>query len=338
MRLLITLWGACLFLCSAGLAAENPIQQAGGRQWPGQSAGESRYPTAEAPAVPANEATKSRDNSLPGYRYEGPDVAPDPPAARKSEVRASSYEQEPGRLAETLTDKAKAFGSTAGTNQAAFPGRLPEPGENDNPVRPAGNLVAAPSPSAAPANTPSAPVATPAAPAALPAAKAEQPATSAAPLSLPLHSDKSPAKTSPLSAMITVGGSLAFVLGLFFVVAWTMRKTAPRGSLLLPAEVFEILGRAPLGARQQVQLLRCGNKLLLVSIMPGGTETLTEVTDPLEVDRIAGVCRQAHPKSATVAFRQVFQQLAPKTGQPPALDAEPAASRLKRYRWEEKHA
>ena len=111
--------------------------------------------------------------------------------------------------------------------------------------------------------------------------------------------------------MITVGGSLAIVLGLFFIVAWAMRKTAPRGSLLLPKEVFEILGRAPLGARQQVQLLRCGNKLLLVSITPNGTETLTEVTDPLEVDRIAGICQQAHPKSATTAFRQVFQQLAP---------------------------
>ncbi len=123
-------------------------------------------------------------------------------------------------------------------------------------------------------------------------------------------------KTSPFSALITVGGSLAIVLGLFFIVAWAMRKTAPRGSLVLPKEVFEILGRAPLGARQQVQLLRCGNKLLLVSITPGGAETLTEVTDPLEVDRIAGICQQAHPKSATTAFRQVFQQLAPKSGEP----------------------
>jgi flagellar biogenesis protein FliO len=142
-----------------------------------------------------------------------------------------------------------------------------------------------------------------------------------------------------LSAVITVGGSLAVVLGLFLVVAWAMRKTAPRGSLLLPREVFDILGRASLGARQQVQLLRCGNKLLLVSITPNGTETLTEVTDPLEVDRIAGICQQAHPKSATTAFRQVFQQLAPKSGEPAELDnLEPALTRRKRYRWEEKHA
>jgi hypothetical protein len=58
-----------------------------------------------------------------------------------------------------------------------------------------------------------------------------------------------------------------------------------------------------------MHLLRCGNKLLLVSVTPAGAETLTEVTDPLEVDRLAGLCRQAHAQSATVAFRQVFQQL-----------------------------
>jgi flagellar biogenesis protein FliO len=160
------------------------------------------------------------------------------------------------------------------------------------------------------------------------------------PLALGSHDDKNTrGKGSPLSAVITVGGALAIVLGLFFVIAWAMRKTAPRGSLLLPREVFDILGRAPLGARQQVQLLRCGNKLLLVSITPNGTETLTEVTDPLEVDRLAGICQQADPKSATTAFRQVFQQLAPKSGEPSGLDhLEPAGTRRKRYRWEEKHA
>jgi flagellar biogenesis protein FliO len=158
------------------------------------------------------------------------------------------------------------------------------------------------------------------------------------PLALGGHSDKGIlGNTSPLTAMLTVGGSLSIVLGLFLVVAWAMRKTAPRGSLRLPKEVFEILGRAPLGARQQVQLLRCGSKLLLVSITPHGTETLTEVTDPLEVDRIAGICQQGNPKSSTVAFRQVFQQLATK----PAAEPEPlelGGARRKRYRWEKEHA
>jgi len=176
------------------------------------------------------------------------------------------------------------------------------------------------------------------------------------------HGDKGASgKTSPLSAMLTVGGGLSIVLGLFLVIAWAMRKAAPRGSMVLPREVFEILGRAPLGARQQVQLLRCGNKLLLVSIAAHGTETLTEVTDPLEVDRIAGICQRGNPKSSTAAFRQVFQQLVSKergNGDSPHLCEAPSgplgqmgtvpvsalegteseAPRRKRYRWEEKHA
>jgi flagellar biogenesis protein FliO len=143
----------------------------------------------------------------------------------------------------------------------------------------------------------------------------------------------------------TVGGSLSVVLGLFLVVAWAMRKAAPRGALALPKDVFEILGRASLGARQQVQLLRCGCKLLLVSITPHGVETLTEVTDAVEVDRIAGICQQGNPKSSTMAFRQVFQQLAAEprsasgSGKATAADdLQLSGPRRKRYRWEEKHA
>jgi flagellar protein FliO/FliZ len=115
-----------------------------------------------------------------------------------------------------------------------------------------------------------------------------------------------------LGPLISTFGSLAAVVGLFLVIAWVLRRGGTRGSLILPGEVFEVLGRAPLTGRQQVHLLRCGSKLLLVSVTPGGAETLTEVTEPAEVDRLAGLCRQAHPNSATAAFRQVFQQFAPR--------------------------
>jgi hypothetical protein len=53
-----------------------------------------------------------------------------------------------------------------------------------------------------------------------------------------------------------------------------------------------------------------GNKLVLVSLSPGGIQTLTEVTDSAEVDRLAGLCQQSNPHSATKAFEQVFRQLA----------------------------
>lgn len=128
-----------------------------------------------------------------------------------------------------------------------------------------------------------------------------------------------PARPGGLPSVVTIGGSLAVVLGIFFFVAWLMRRVTPAQSSVLPAEVFEVLGRAPMANRQQVHLLRCGVKLLLVSVTPAGTETLTEITDAPEVDRLAGLCRQTKPGSATEAFRHVFEQFAPHDPQPGVL-------------------
>jgi flagellar protein FliO/FliZ len=110
-----------------------------------------------------------------------------------------------------------------------------------------------------------------------------------------------------LPSAVTVAASLAVVLGLFFLVVWMFRRASPTGANLLPGEVVEVMGRAPLTGRQQMYLLRCGRKMVLVSVTPAGAETLTEVTDPVEVDRLSGLCQQSRPNSATATFRRVFQ-------------------------------
>ena len=73
-------------------------------------------------------------------------------------------------------------------------------------------------------------------------------------------------KPSGLPSMVTVVGSLVLVLGVFLFGVWLFRKTTPAGFGVLPIEAFESLGRARLTTRQQVHLLRCGNKVLLVSV------------------------------------------------------------------------
>lgn len=155
--------------------------------------------------------------------------------------------------------------------------------------------VAAQSPAATPGYVPATP---------LPPRKTASPSTSAPGSSL----TQAPAKPGSASSLVTLGGSLAVVLGLFLIVAWLLKKATPGNSALLPKEVFEVLGRAPLASRQQVHLVRCGRKLLLLSASPAGLETLAEIDDPAEVDRLAGLCAQLHPGSATAAFRHVFQQ------------------------------
>ncbi len=123
-----------------------------------------------------------------------------------------------------------------------------------------------------------------------------------------------PAPPSSLPAILTMFGSLAVVLGLFLGMTWLLRRGLPKGTRLLSSEVVEVLGRAPLAPRQQMHVIRFGSRLLLVSVTSTGAETLAEITDPAEVDRLAGICQQNHAHSATNTFRQIFRQLSEGRG------------------------
>ena len=95
-----------------------------------------------------------------------------------------------------------------------------------------------------------------------------------------------------LSSPWTLVGSMVLVVGAFLLVVWALRRASPAGSAMLPAEVFETLGRAPLANRQQAVMLRFGNKLLLVAFSATEARTLAEITDGTEVDRLTGLCRR----------------------------------------------
>ena len=141
-------------------------------------------------------------------------------------------------------------------------------------------------------------------PAKLAAAKSEK----TLPLSPPQSGNRPQRSPGSAQSLLALGGSLAIVVGLFLLVAWVMRRGMPKSASLLPREALEVLGRAPLAGKHQVHLLRCGNKMLLVSVTAAGVETLTEITDPVEVDRISGLCQQSRRGSSTKAFQQVLSQ------------------------------
>jgi flagellar biogenesis protein FliO len=104
--------------------------------------------------------------------------------------------------------------------------------------------------------------------------------------------------------------ALVFVLGLFFLCMWLVRRSGKKKSSVLPGEVVSVLGRMSLAPKQFAELLRVGNKLVLVSLTADGAKPLTEVTDPGEVDRLLGLCQKYDPHSASHAFEQVFRDLA----------------------------
>ncbi|RMF43589.1 MAG: hypothetical protein D6753_04805 [Planctomycetota bacterium] len=138
------------------------------------------------------------------------------------------------------------------------------------------------------------------------------PGTRRAPTPLAPPSDRAagePSRNGGFQALFTVGSSLLIVLGLFFGVAWCYKR-GMRGIAAghLPKQVLEVLGRSSLGPRQQLVLLRVGPKLVLVSVIQGEARTLTEITDPIEVDRMVGDCESARPGSVTQSFRDILSQ------------------------------
>lgn len=133
------------------------------------------------------------------------------------------------------------------------------------------------------------------------------------PLSLAKPSGENAKRNSPLAAMASVVFSLAAVLGLFLVIAWLMRRGMPAAARSLPSEAVEVLGRTPLAGRQQMHLVRFGNKLLLVCVSPEGANSLSEVTDPAEIEHLTQLCGSKvslHTKKTSSTIRQVALSLA----------------------------
>ena len=110
------------------------------------------------------------------------------------------------------------------------------------------------------------------------------------------------------ASWLSLFASLGVVLGLFLTLTWFVKRGMPAQAQKLPNEVVEVLGVTTLAARQTAQLIRVGNKLLFVSFAPGGAETLTEITDPLEVDRLAGLCHAQQAQSTSASFRSLIEQ------------------------------
>ena len=66
-----------------------------------------------------------------------------------------------------------------------------------------------------------------------------------------------------------------------------------------------------------VHLVRCGSRMLVLGVGPDGVRTLAEISDPLEVDLLAGACRRRDESSAGVAaFAHLLQRSTPVRSTP----------------------
>jgi len=132
---------------------------------------------------------------------------------------------------------------------------------------------------------------------------------------------------SPLPSIPTLLGSVGIVVGLFLIVAWMTKRGMPKQAPFLPREALEVLGRQRFGGKQELQLLRLGNKLVLIHVAPGHVESVAEVTDPEEVDRLTGLCFQTKPNSSSRGFQQTLDQFS-KDKSPKRATGRPVVDKL----------
>lgn len=107
--------------------------------------------------------------------------------------------------------------------------------------------------------------------------------------------------------------SLGLVLGLFLVVAWMMKKSQPRSHSALPSGVVEVLGRVQVSPKQQLQLIRMGPKLLLVSSTGQQMQTLGEISEPHQVEQMLALCHSDRSGGVSQSFRQIMGQFEKET-------------------------
>jgi flagellar biogenesis protein FliO len=120
---------------------------------------------------------------------------------------------------------------------------------------------------------------------------------------------KLPFEIPNISSLGTAGTGLVLVVGLFLVCVSLMRRGGPSPTSPLPRDAVAVLGRIPLAPKQFAHLLQVGNKLVLISISADRTDTITEVTEPAEVDRLLTLCTKGSKQSSSAEFQRMLQQM-----------------------------
>ena len=111
-------------------------------------------------------------------------------------------------------------------------------------------------------------------------------------------------------------GVLSLSIAALLAASWWFKRFAPHQATAIPSEVVEVLGRTSLGLRQQAQVVRFGDKLLLVAVGAAGCDTIAAIDDPAEVRRLTALClgdnhaASPHQTASQEAFNSVMRRAA----------------------------
>jgi flagellar biogenesis protein FliO len=120
---------------------------------------------------------------------------------------------------------------------------------------------------------------------------------------------KLPFEIPHVESLGTAGAGLVLVVGLFLLCVSLMRRSGPSPTSPLPHDAVAVLGRIPLTPKQFAHLIQVGNKLVLVSITGDRTDTITEITEPAEVERLLVMCLKGSKQSSSADFQKLLAQM-----------------------------
>lgn len=126
---------------------------------------------------------------------------------------------------------------------------------------------------------------------------------------------------------------LIVVSGVIVAGARWLKSQSPAVAKSLPNDVLDVLGRKVIDQRTSIVLVRCGSRVLVLSSSASGLRTLAEITDPVEADCLAGLCRaNGRDQGVTETFRSLLQRLQPaKTAVSPRESVATAAAAERRW-------
>jgi flagellar biogenesis protein FliO len=129
-----------------------------------------------------------------------------------------------------------------------------------------------------------------------------------------------PEARKPISSVSLWGTviGLCFFISLFLAGRAWLSRHGPAGFRGLPVDAVELLGRRTIEPRVSIHLVRCGPKILVLGVGPDGVRALTEITDPVEVDFLAGACRRKDSDASS--FARMFRRVETVAAPPPRED------------------
>ncbi|GEM_PF-3517967 len=119
--------------------------------------------------------------------------------------------------------------------------------------------------------------------------------------------------------------ALGVVIGLIIAMRLILNKISGRAVLGGRTGVVEVLSRTSISPRNQVMLLRLGQRIIVVSEGPNGVRTLANLDDPNEVAGLLTHINSSKPGSITQSFNQQLSRADTQMDDPAGFTAEHGA-------------